>query len=91
MTRFNRSFFPAVNHCGNLGTVRKLTKEEEKNKINYLARTNSIVLFDAYRSWHDEAEAREWAKKCRKELMKCESRCEFDRKYKTMMDKAFGF
>ena len=91
MTRLNRSFFPVVSHYGNLGTVRKLTKEEERAKINYLARTNSVVLFDAYRSWHDEKKAKEWAKNCRKELMKCESRGEFDRKYKTMMDQAFGF
>lgn len=90
MRRLNRYYFPDINRCGNLGSVRKLTKEEERAKINHLARTNSIVLFDAYGSWHDEKEAKEWARNCRKELMKCESRIEFDRKYKAMMDQAFG-
>lgn len=91
MVFLRKPVFHGTDYYGNTGHVRKLTKEEEKAKINYLARTNSIVLFDAYSSWHDEKEAREWAKNCRGELMKCESRCEFDRKYKTMMDQAFGF
>lgn len=91
MKYLRKPIFRGINYYGNLGHVRELTKEEEKAKINHLARTNSIVLFDAYRSWHDEKEAKEWARDCRKELMKCESRIEFDRKYKAMMDQAFGF
>lgn len=91
MKYLRKPIFRGSDYYGNLGHVRKLTQEEEKAKINHLARTNSIVLFDAYGSQHDKEEAREWARNCREELMKCESRCEFDRKYKAMMDQAFGF